>query len=502
MHLSPFRSSVFALCSAVLFACSAPAPPAHAGPTDDELGDLAEPLQARITTEFLDTPIDRVGEYIERESSLVVTVDSFRTGVPINMRFEDATVREVLDRIALTTELDWIIKDGVVFIGTDENIRAQRVVGAVIDIRGLLIQVPNYTGPRLGIDGSLSNTNSGGSNAYQADSRSRGGGGGGGGLFGDDNDDIVSDVPTRQESIDQIVEIIQDTIGEPDWWLDEEFTLRELNGQLVIRATPEAIAEIETLLNDLGRTLGKMVAIEGQWYVVPRAVLDGLDGGFVLDRDGYAALREQMDEFPDTQRIASARTVCYNGQRVYVYAGNDSTFLSDVEPIPDTGSVDPTISTLKNGAALDIESTISMNNRFVALSVRSDVVVASGGETVTIPIVGVGGTALPINTGGPITGTVDPPADSDQEEGQRLHGNVGGNGELMLPGGPGPVATVTVDKPSQDIVNYRTNVRIPDGGAVVLSGATGLIEGIDSDQFEVVLVLRAHILTEDEEAAE
>lgn len=483
-----------AVCCAALVACSATAPPAAAGPSDDELGELAEPLQTRVTTEFLDTPIDRVGEYIERESPLVVTVNSFQGGVPINMKFEDATVREVLDRIALTTELDWIIRDGVVFIGSDEQIRDLRVVGAVIDIRGLLIQVPNYTGPRLGLDGALSNTNSGGSNAYQAESRSRGGGGG---LFGSDND-IVDDVPSRGEVIDQIVELIQDTTGEPEWWLDEAFTLRELNGQLVIRATPEVIEDIQTLLNDLGKTLGKMVAIEGQWFVVPRELLDGLDGGFVMDGDAYAALREQMDA-GDTRRIGVARTVCYNGQRVYVYAGNDSTFLSDVEPIPDTGSVDPTLSTLKNGASLDIESTISLNNRSIALSVRSDVVVAIAGETVTIPIVGVGGAALPINAGGSITGTVDPPADSDQEEGQRLRGNVGGNGELMLPGAPGPVGTVTLDKPSQDIVNVRTNVRIPDGGAVVLSGATGLIEGIDTDRFEVVLILRAHIL-EDEEA--
>lgn len=499
MHsLFPMRLMSAVACAA-LFACAGPAPRANAGPTDDELGDLAEPLSTRVTAEFLDTPVFRVAEFIERESSLVVTIDSFHDAVPINHKFEDVTIRQLLDRIALTTELDWIIEEGVVFIASDDDVRHRRATGAVFDIRGLLIQMPNYTGPRLGIDGSLSNTNTGGSNSYQADSRSRGGGGGGGGgLFGDDSSDVVSDVPTRQEAIDSIVELIQDTVGEPDWWLDEEFTLRELNGQLVVRATPEAIEEIRTLLDDLGKTLGKMVSIEGQWFVMPRAVLDDLDGGFVLSPEGYAQLREQMDEFGETRRIGSARTVCYNGQRVYVYSGNDSTFLSDIEPIPDTGTVDPTLSTLQNGASLDIESTITMDYKHIAVSVRSDVVVASGMEIVTIPIVGSSGASLPISTGGTVTGTVSPQRGNDQDGQQDIRGEVNGSGELQVPGLPAPVAGIELDKPSQDIVNYRTNVRIPDGGAVVLSGVTGLIEGVDAEEFEVVLILRAHIIKVEE----
>lgn len=52
-----------------------------------------------------------------------------------------------------------------------------------------------------------------------------------------------------QEAIDQVVELVQDTVGEPDEWLDEESTIRELNGNLIIKTTPENHREVQDYLD-------------------------------------------------------------------------------------------------------------------------------------------------------------------------------------------------------------------------------------------------------------
>ena len=103
MNLSPIRGGVIALSCAVLFACTAAAPPAYAGPTDDELGELAEPLGTTVTTEFLESPLHRVADYLQREASTMIALDANAVieDTPISLKADDLTVREVLDLIAL-----------------------------------------------------------------------------------------------------------------------------------------------------------------------------------------------------------------------------------------------------------------------------------------------------------------------------------------------------------------------------------------------------------------
>lgn len=52
---------------------------------------------------------------------------------------------------------------------------------------------------------------------------------------------------TYQEQVDQIVELITTTVGDPDEWLDEESTLTELNGAMLVKTTPENHAEIRSI---------------------------------------------------------------------------------------------------------------------------------------------------------------------------------------------------------------------------------------------------------------
>lgn len=69
------------------------------------------------------------------------------------------------------------------------------------------------------------------------------------GLFGDSWE--VEGELTRGDRLSRLEDLIADTVGDPDEWLDEESTIRELNGDFIIATTAANHEQIERLLNGL-----------------------------------------------------------------------------------------------------------------------------------------------------------------------------------------------------------------------------------------------------------
>ncbi|MFI4859940.1 MAG: hypothetical protein ACIAXF_04580 [Phycisphaerales bacterium JB063] len=449
--------------SCALFACTAWAPPAMAGPTDDELGDLAEPLQTRVTTEFLDTPMDRVVEYFQRETGVTFVLDpreiAFLEDIPVSLKLNDQSVYDALELVALATDIDWVIRGQVVMVSSDTEIIRQRVLSGTYNLRGLMVHVPNFeNSPNMDLDETLSNTNSGGSNGGGGGGGGGGGEGGGGALFGDESD--VRNVGSPEDFLKFIVALVKDTTGEPELWRDEVFAIRSVQSTLIVRATPEVHAEVESLLTQLDRSLSTMLAVEAHYLVVPRSAIDNLDGDYILNKADCDAFLAELDN-GNVRRLGSMRTVCHNGQRVYTFSGENTGFISDVEPIPDTASVDPTISVSRTGVSTDVIPTVTFDGQHIEVAVRSDMVHASEIATTPVPVV------------------------YNAEAGAVVENAA--------------VGEVQVGLVTQQLTRFRTNVRVNNGGGVVLTASTNVFDGIDADQFEVILLVRTHILVEDED---
>lgn len=486
-HLVVLLSACFSLCFVV---------PVHAGPDVNSFGDLAKPLSQKVSVELIGTPLSRTLDTLSRDVGLNLVIhpqyEPTLSGNLINLTIKDLPASKALNLIGVASETDWYIQEGIVMFAPKRFVDAMRLETEVYDIRALIESVPNFTGPDLSVDGTLSNTTSGGSSARQSGSYGSGGGGSGG-LFGDD-DDLDEDMPSRQEFVDQVTELINTTTGDPDQWLDEEFTLSEFNGNLIVKATPEIHEEIEQLLNVLSATAGKMLMMEGQFYAVPRSMMDEMDGKLILDAKAYQALAKKLKRGATTNasRIAAARTVCFNSQRVYIYAAKDGTLLSDIEPVRDAAGVDPTLSTAHNGAVLDIKPTITLDGKSVSVSIRSEVAL-NGKITKTkrVPVGYARSEDADISTSGPFNGKVK---DSGEEGlSEAVSGSASQAGTITGQTTSGLTGSVELDLPEQEIVTYRSNVRVPDGGAVVLSGVTDQFEAFDADGMEVIFVLRAKI---------
>lgn len=62
-------------------------------------------------------------------------------------------------------------------------------------------------------------------------------------------------LPSWHEIIDQVIELIQDTVGSPDEWLDEDSTIRELNSHLIIKTNPDNHRAVRALLEEFAESM-------------------------------------------------------------------------------------------------------------------------------------------------------------------------------------------------------------------------------------------------------
>ncbi|GAB4186323.1 MAG: hypothetical protein Kow00105_00830 [Phycisphaeraceae bacterium] len=402
--------------------------------------------------------------------------------------------------------IGYSIIDGIVTISTVRDL-SRTTDTRVYDIRDLLVQVPNFTNaPSFDLNEALSNTNSGGSGGG-------GGGGGGGGqsIFGDTDDEEDEELPTRQELIDQITTLITETVGDFNEWSingGDVSSLDELNGNLVVKTTPDNHRDISALLAQLREIRSGQISVEARFLLVDESFLEetGFDFDFQINDIGssFGPIRFAQDSvsiagrretairsspFPQPEGVENAgpglfvpgtgftpvtgraadfslsfledievnllvratqanqrsltltapRITLSNGQRAYVTVATQRSFVSDLEPIPDSVGFDPTLSVTQSGVVLDVEGTISADRRYVTLTLRPSLA-----TIVNIRSVQTSGEGQGAGGGGGV-------------------GDDGGNIIVNLPTG-------TIEAPELEITSAATTVSIPDQGTLLIGG--------------------------------
>ncbi len=409
----------------------------------------------------------------------------------------EQAMRLVLQQAAATAfgeQIGFSVIEGVVQISTMADLNRSTDI-RIYDIRDLLVQVPNFTNaPEFDLENALDQ----GSQTGGSGGRGGGGGGGGGqGLFDTDDDDDEEEQQSRAERIEQILELIQNTVGRPEEW---EFfggdvsSVRELNGNLIVRTTPDNHRETIALLDQLREALALQINIEARFLAVSQNFLNefGIDldlnitneltdsnlsdieinqdsvsladrpvtiltpasfglvsGGAEEEgafRRSFSMGLSYLDDLEVSLLInatqASRRAISltaprltlFNGQRAYVMVARQIAFISDLEPIPDTLGFDVTPGVVNSGVVLDVEATVSADRRYVTLTLRPSL------ATVVQPI-----RALPVSGAGFIEG---------------------GDGEGIPTGG----AEAFIELPEVELTSVRTTVSVPDKGTLLLGG--------------------------------
>lgn len=409
----------------------------------------------------------------------------------------EQALRLVLQQVSAAKNLDdnpisFSIIEGIVTISTERDLNKTTDI-RLYDIRDLLVQAPNFlNAPVFDLNEALSNTASGGSTGSSSK------------LFGDDEE--IEERLTRDELIEQYTNLIQDNVGNPDEWAALGGTVssvRELNGLLIVKSTPENHRRIDEIFGLLRETRTLQIAVEGRFLLVDQNFLEevgvdldihvadpggslgpisiaqdsvslaqsvstGIAGSFggVTSTDsegdvippgpggytggsGFPSRNRSFDfglSFMDDVEVnllikatqadrraftlTAPRLTLFNGQRAYVVVANQFTFVSDLEPIPNSGGFDTTLSVTQSGVILDVEGTVSADRRYVTLTVRPS----------------LADLKTPIET-------------------------IGQSATIVIPGFDIPTTTTAfIQTPELELTALKTTVSVPDRGTLLLGG--------------------------------
>jgi type II secretory pathway component GspD/PulD (secretin) len=309
----------------------------------------------------------------------------------------------------------------------------------------------------------------------------------------------------REYRADNLIYLIEDTI-EPDSWFDAggegSVTIYE-NKKLIILQTRDIHKEIETLLNEMRKSLGHQVAIEARFLVVTENFLEdiGLDVDFQLDLGGkwtpftfeqssLGAVIPEITKVPGS--LGGIDTgLQIGGPGVSGYAGYGN-ILDDLQVSflvrATQAHTDATTLTAPKVTVLSGESATFQIQRDISY-VLPPTVLGSGGGVGVSPY-GTGGgygygsssviqnvQRIPAGTTLTITPTIDPEKKyvllniiTYLQDLLRLKTH---QVEAVIPGQAGTPTTrqtYTLQVPETESSSVQTRVSVPDGGTLLLGG--------------------------------
>lgn len=388
------------------------------------MATLRQPLPVNFEARRLDNVID----YFRNSTGLNVTVNwpalaeiGIEPDAPITLQLEqvpaETALRLVLEQVSALSPQDpvtYSVVDGIVRISTQSSLTRNTEI-RVYDIRDMLVQVPTFT------------------NAPQFDLASVVGGGGGtegGGLTiqeGEQPEQI-----SREDLVARITTLIQDTVGRQDEWVaygGDQSSLQELNGQLIVRTTPQNHLSLQNLLGQLREARALQIHVEGRFLLVDHNFLEDIGADVDVTNLNLGGKFGDMDITQQSNQIASRRNLgtsdvgrpwtetsltdpttslplnslatgftylsdfqvsvmlratqadykavtlnaprvtIFNGQKAYVLVAVQTAFISDLEAV-DNGGFTLTTGVVTAGAMLQVEGTVSADRRYVTLTIE------------------------------------------------------------------------------------------------------------------------------------
>ncbi|MCC7193711.1 MAG: hypothetical protein IT444_13125 [Phycisphaeraceae bacterium] len=269
--------------------------------------DVMAKLHEPVPVNFTNNKLVNVIEYLKNTTGLNFFVNwnalseaGIEQDMPITLELTNVAADEALALVIKLVSrpdrpINYAIREGVVNIDTVENL-VRNPDTRVYDIRDLLHRIePIKSVPSFDI-GNAFESGSDRDNSSGSGSGSGSGSSSDNGLFGDDSSSsnstsAQSSAEDRQKQIDELIELIQTTVGNPEDWSEAGGgggSLKELNGNLIIKATAELHQGVTKLLTLLRETRAMQIAVEGRFLLVDQNFLDeiGVDLDVTITNPG------------------------------------------------------------------------------------------------------------------------------------------------------------------------------------------------------------------------
>ncbi len=207
--------------AAILMGALAVAIPAAATPQDEPSKELRAKLRSiRVDVDFSNFSVAQLADYLRDVAGINIVVDPKADEIKtLAMKARGVTIQSILNLLLKPHGIGFAVEDGVLKIVPESKLKSE-VRLEIIDVRDLLMPIRDFPG----VDITLNEDTSGAT-------------------FNAAPDDARPEFP--------IVELLKAHTGGKTWDENPKASLQLMNGLLVIKQTPEVIAQIRKILGSL-----------------------------------------------------------------------------------------------------------------------------------------------------------------------------------------------------------------------------------------------------------
>lgn len=410
-----------------------------------DLGSMAGKLQKPVTSNFVGVPVSRILAFLQNATGVSFVLDPAIDDPSLEVKLENQSAKEALELVLELGGMDCEVRKGVVWVSRPERIAYRHRMAKRYDIREFLLAPLDYEGPEISAGGGRSSP-------------------------GVSFDRVSEPDEDRAFNPEMLKEHIKALVN-PESWSWEGFGIVAQGGFLEVTNTPQAHQRIQAYLEELRRTSGRMVALEGRYLSVDAGVWKSILGkeadkpSYFLDEAQSKALEEAVAS-GNASIVEQGRTTCYNAQRVNIATVRQRSYVMDYTTVVQVSTVgmDPDIGYMQDGMVLDLRPVILNEGKALHLEVRATL---AGGSAATLREFSV-------------------PA-------PKATANAGKEGKDGFPAGEGAsVGGGTLELPDMDFQTFRSTVRIPNGKTAIFA-STSRMAGT-KDKRILVLALKASVV--------
>ena len=464
----------------------------------------ADPLERRITIDIKDKRLDETLMLIRDaiDGEIVINWYALQAigvaqDIPITLRLRDRPLDMVLDHVLRQAgagsfePIGHSLRDGIVYIGTLHELVKENRETRIYDIRWLLSQPVSFPrAPRL--------AGAGGDPPQ--------------GVRLDEAPAVAAPVGTmsREVEVDRIRTLIQSLVGDSTLWIEQQYTMQELDGNLIVKTEPQGHDEVRAILQELHRQRTQQLAVEARLLRMPVAEVDRINrelagGDLLLDREGADAVEALSTQSKGVEVVATTRLVLTRGQRTYALSGKYAVGDQPVTNLLDRRQLREEVR--EPGYVLEDDTPpFDLNHALSGASSGGSASESGSGGGIFHPSTAsddaVTPNQRPADPQAPLPVIVsrealllDVQSDGGADFGRMtLHVRA----DVVTPQQRPPASKS--DEPSElrtYLTRWRTTVHLPDGGGVLLTGSNRGSGDARGDTQELVLFIRARVVATD-----
>lgn len=199
----------------------------------------------------------------------------------------------------------------------------------------------------------------------------------------------VKAIDTRAQRVGQIADLIRDTVGFHEEWAahgGDLSSIQELNGNLIVKTTPENHTKIPSTLAMLGDNRSVQIKFESKILIAPKEFLKEAgveekfktipDGGRVafIDELETHTIIQAMHKSPLTRTLAAPSVLQNDGQEASVAIEEQLSCVTDYNTVANavgTGvDYDPVVETISEGINIKVLGTVSPDMRRIDVTIH------------------------------------------------------------------------------------------------------------------------------------